>query len=76
MDKDSYKVTPFKQTFKDLSVKDLKTNIIELHNSIYLLDCFSTKDMIIYELFCRELERRGYEVEAARTVTFKKKEKN
>jgi len=42
------------------STKRLIGEIQWLHDAIFNLDCFGSKDVLVYELMCRELERRGY----------------
>jgi hypothetical protein len=33
-----------------------------LHRLIFVMDCFGTCDLCLYEASCAELERRGFEV--------------
>lgn len=47
---------------RKLSDKELKEHFISLWESIYLVECFSSRDLIELELTARELERRGYEI--------------
>lgn len=42
--------------------KELISDALALHSSIYVTECYGTKDMVLYELICDELEGRGYEI--------------
>lgn len=37
----------------------LTTEANSLHNLIYIEDCFGLRDLINYELICKELQHRG-----------------
>ena len=47
---------------------ELMAQAKELFSSIYEVDCFGIKDLVRYELVCRELERRGYEVDETKKL--------
>lgn len=47
---------------KDMTVKELKEQAKALCDSIYNLECFGTRDLILYDATLAELESRGYEV--------------
>ena len=42
--------------------EELIKRAIGLHETIYKIECFGTSDLMNYELFCKELERRGYQL--------------
>lgn len=48
---------------KDMTNEQLITESQSLHTSIYINDCFSLRDLINYELICKEMERRGYTIQ-------------
>lgn len=39
-----------------------------LHESIYVSDCFGTKDLVFYELLLKELEDRGYRIREKKSL--------
>ncbi len=51
-----------KQHFKALTINELKAEHKNYYASVYIDDCFGTKDLIWLQLIERELDRRGYEV--------------
>lgn len=44
-----------------------------LHETIYVIECFGTKDLCLYDAAIAELERRGYEL--VETINFRKRGK-
>jgi len=49
--------------FSKWTDKELIDNVKELHCSIYNVECFGVDDLKWYEGICKELEKRGYEIE-------------
>jgi hypothetical protein len=45
--------------FSDISTKKLKELAKQLHESIYVYDCFGAADIVNYHAVLTELERRG-----------------
>jgi len=45
-----------------------------LYNSIYVVDCFSSRDITLFDWIVGELEKRGYEVETESAFSIEKKE--
>lgn len=60
-------------TFKDMTVKELKERAEALCDSIYNLECFGTRDLIMYDATLAELESRGYEVTERKVLIIKSK---
>lgn len=52
-----------------LSVSDLKKLAFALFDSIYVMECFSSRDCLLYARAVTELERRGYSVDEASALT-------
>ena len=52
--------------------KELKELAVELWSSIYQTDCYGTKDLILYGLAYRELEKRGYEIKENKKLLIRK----
>ena len=52
--------------------QELKKLAVELHSSIYQTECFGTNDLIVYQLACRELEKRGYLLNENKKLSIKK----
>ena len=48
--------------------QELLETAYELFNTIYITDCFGVKDLVRYELICRELERRGYDIKETKDL--------
>lgn len=59
---------------KKLSDKELIELVKSLHDSIYVTECYGVKDMVNHELGLLELEKRGYHVVFANTLTISKKD--
>lgn len=59
---------------KEMSDEDLKDNAQELHTSIYVVECFGSRDLLLYEQVSKELAERGYEVKERKTLSIKKEE--
>lgn len=57
--------------YKDYSIDELKQEAASLHQTIHTTECFGVKDLVKFELVARELEKRGLEVLAEETLTFK-----
>lgn len=57
---------------KNVSDEKLIEITQELFQSIFISDCFGTKDLIFYELAVRELGRRGYEVKEQKNLIIEK----
>ena len=52
--------------------KELISEAQGLHDSIYVTECFGTRDLRLYDLVCAELERRGYEFGETRRLEITK----
>jgi len=52
--------------------KELIDRLTGLHDAIYVMDCFGTRDMIEYELLCLELDHRGYTIVGKDTIEITK----
>lgn len=44
-----------------------------LHESINVAECFGKKDLLLFELVCRELEGRGYEIREVKRLVIARK---
>ena len=60
-----------KQRAKDTD-EQLIVQARSLYHSIYVVECFSTGDLCLYEATVRKLEKRGYRV--IETVAFEKED--
>ena len=58
-----------KQRAKDAD-EQLMVQARSLYHSIYVVECFGTGDLCLYEATVRKLEKRGYRV--IETVAFEK----
>lgn len=56
----------------DISTQQLKSETKALFESIYTIDCYSTGDLKRYELYCRELVRRGYQLDEVKHLIIHK----
>jgi hypothetical protein len=56
-----------------LSDDELCWEAQSLHGIICQDECFGTADLIRFQVVCKELERRGYEVKEHSHLLFKKK---
>jgi hypothetical protein len=59
-------------TISKLTDKELLAEAYGLFDTIYNVDCFSTKDLVLYDAFCGELEKRGYDINESKTLSIKK----
>jgi hypothetical protein len=50
----------------EMSDEELKSRYISLWESVFVVECFGSKDLIELEAIAQELERRGYEVTESR----------
>ena len=57
---------------KDYTDDELRTEARSLYQAIYVIDCLSVKDLVFFELACRELERRGYTVMEQKNLVVEK----
>lgn len=57
---------------KEMSDERLKDNAQELHTSIYVVECFGSRDLQLYEQVLEELVERGYEVKETKTLSIEK----
>lgn len=55
---------------KKMSDKKLIKDLNSLHQSIYVMDCYSPKDIVNYELITGELWRRGIEIMEESSLMF------
>ena len=62
--------------FSEWTDKELMDNAKELHVSIHNIGCFGTKDLLWYEGICRELEKRGYEIQEESCLKINKGEED
>lgn len=58
--------------FSDMTVKRLKDIAESCYQSIYISECYGSKDCVNYTLACNELERRGYAVNESKYITIEK----
>ena len=54
---------------KDKTDSELAELAKSLYSSIEVIECFSTSDLVRYELACRELEKRGYKIEIVKSLS-------
>jgi len=52
--------------------EQLKKHYMSLWESIFVIECFGSKDLIELELTAQELERRGYEITEVRKPRIRK----
>jgi len=45
-----------------MSDEELKNRYISLWESVFVVECFSSRDLMELEAIAQELEKRGYEV--------------
>ena len=64
----------WEEYFKEKSDKQLKHSAIDLHDSIYNIQCYGVHDLMECEAILDELDRRGYEIEESSVLKFEKKE--
>jgi len=57
---------------KSLSDEELKRRYVSLWESIFVVECFGSRDVIELEMLAQELERRGYEVGEVRKPRIRK----
>jgi hypothetical protein len=50
------------KTYEEMTLKELKEELRDLHDSIYRFGCYGTSDVRMYEATIAELAKRGYEV--------------
>ncbi len=58
--------------FKNMKTKDLIELVKGCHDSVYITDCFGTRDLINLDRGSLELEKRGYTIKKHRTISIKK----
>ena len=64
----------YKQYAQEKTVAELISELKGLHGSINHLDCFGTRDLLLYEAIETELKNRMYEVNTDRAqILIKKK---
>jgi len=56
----------------DMTDKELISEAKGLHCSIYVTECYGSKDMMLLMSFMDELNKRGYEVEEDTEINFVK----
>ena len=49
-------------SLEKMSDEELKNRYISLWESVFVVKCFSSRDLIELEAIAQELEKRGYEV--------------
>jgi len=59
--------------FSDMSIKRLKDIAQDCFHSIYISECFGSKDCINYTLACNELNKRGYDINEDRNIHIEKR---
>ena len=64
----------WKEYFEEKSDDQLKDLAIDLHDSIYNIQCYGVRDLIEHEAILNELDRRGYEIEEGSILKFEKEE--
>ena len=57
------KIKNVEKPFSEWKTKDLIDYAKELHCSIYNVECFGVNDLMWYDGICKELEKRGYEIQ-------------
>ena len=50
------------KSLEEMTVKELKQRYISLYESIHVVECFNTYDLLELEAIEQELNRRGYHV--------------
>lgn len=60
------------KSIKEQTDKELINLVNGLFDSLYITECFGTKDMLLYEAGCRELEKRGYQVNETKKLSIEK----
>jgi hypothetical protein len=48
--------------FKDWTTQKLKKQAISYYQIIYEIESYSTRDLMVYQKICDELEKRGVEI--------------
>jgi len=59
-------------SLEKMTDKQLKDRYISLWESINVIECFGSRDVLECEMIARELEKRGYEVSEARKPRIRK----
>jgi hypothetical protein len=62
--------------YKNWTDAELIEEAQSLHTSIFILECFGSRDCLRYEMVCRLLDERGYTVEETHGITFVKREED
>jgi hypothetical protein len=50
------------KTYQEMTLRELKDELISLHELIYKVGCYGASDLRQYDSLIIELDRRGYEV--------------
>ena len=66
------KAVTWQEYFAEYSDEKLIGYVKGLHDTVFVVECFGTKDLRRYDAATAELERRGYE--AVKQIDFRKKE--
>jgi len=64
-----------KVDLKDKTARELKSLALSLYGIICVTDCFSSRDLTLYNWVQEELESRGYEFAENKGLTISKKER-
>jgi hypothetical protein len=57
-----------------MSDKELIELVSQLHEAIYVFDCYGVGDLLLYYAVIDELRKRGYTIETAEKLVIKKAE--
>jgi len=59
-------------SLSEMSDEELKNRYISLWESIFVVECYGSRDLIDMEAIAQELERRGYQVTESRKPRIRK----
>ena len=58
------------QYYKDWTTEKLKQEAISLNDSIYVIECYGSRDVLMLMGITHELENRGIEVKTSQELMF------
>jgi hypothetical protein len=59
-------------SLSEMSDEELKRRYVSLWESVFVVECFGSKDLLELEAIAQELENRGYEVTETRKPRIRK----
>ena len=62
-----------KEELENQSNGELIADAEALHEAINVAECFGKKDLLLFELVCRELKRRGFEIREVKRLAITRK---